>query len=237
MPIVQHLLSFARPLAARVRSVRRPFRPSPGEGAYRLPRDVSERLASALAPFRNRDSAFALATFIARYHSNSDRVLGAFAIDRRALADHAALMLSEARVRGAIKVLEAVGFLDRALSTGSTHKATQDGLRRKPIRFAFGADYRSLLVMANKRAQKAKGSDPHARRIIAPISGPRPSRGLLQTSALNSPKHKSEADKTLYLGEITKRGSSVPSSSALNLLEAALERLGRAIGKAHGSQI
>src|SRR4028118_273061 len=66
MIAVQHLLSFARPLAARVRSVRRPFRPAAGEGAYRLPHDVRDRLTAALAPFRNRGSAFALAAFLAR---------------------------------------------------------------------------------------------------------------------------------------------------------------------------
>src|SRR4028119_1687577 len=93
MPAVQHLLSFARPLQARVRSVRRPFRPSAGEGSYRLPHDVQDRLASALAPFRNREAAFALATFLARYHSNPARLLEGFIIDRRALADRDGLEL------------------------------------------------------------------------------------------------------------------------------------------------
>ena len=37
------------------------------------------------------------------------------------LADHAALGLTEARVRGAIRTLEEVGFLDRAVASGSTH--------------------------------------------------------------------------------------------------------------------
>ncbi len=86
MPAVQHQFAFARPLAARVRSVRRPFRPSRGEGAvYRLPHDARDRLAVALAPFRNREAAFALATFLARFHSHADRLLQAFAIDQRAL--------------------------------------------------------------------------------------------------------------------------------------------------------
>src|SRR5919112_6837837 len=112
MIAVQHQLAFARPLSSRVRSVRRPFRPSRGEGAYRLPHDVRDRLTAALAPFRNREAAFALATFLARYHSNPGRLLEGFIIDRRALADRDGLVLTEARVRGAIKTLEAIGFLD-----------------------------------------------------------------------------------------------------------------------------
>jgi hypothetical protein len=52
---------------------------------------VRDRLVSALAPFRNREAAFALATFLARYRSHPDRLLQAFAIDRRALVGHADL--------------------------------------------------------------------------------------------------------------------------------------------------
>src|SRR5256885_6491500 len=38
---------------------------------------------------------------------------------------------TEARVRGAIRTLEEVGFLDRAVASGSTHRPTPDGLHRK----------------------------------------------------------------------------------------------------------
>ncbi len=167
VPIVQHQLAFARPLAARVRSVRRPFRPSSGEGAYRLPHEVRDRLTAALGPFRNREAAFTLATFLGRYHSIPDRVLDAFAIDRRALVGHDHLDLTEARIRGAITTLEAVGFLDRTLTTGSTHKATADGLRRKPVQYAFGSEYGSMFVSANKRARKARSGDRRDRRPIS----------------------------------------------------------------------
>ncbi len=100
VPTVQHQLAFARPLQARVRSVRRPFRPSQGEGPYRLPHEVRDRLTSALASFRNRDAAFTLATFLARFWSVPGRVAECFPIDRRALAAHEGLELTEARVRG-----------------------------------------------------------------------------------------------------------------------------------------
>src|ERR687894_869317 len=181
MIAVQHQLAFARPLAARVRSVRRPFRPSAGQGAYRLPHDVRDRLTAALAPFRNREAAFALAVFLGRYHSNPDRLLCGFMVDRRELADRPDLKLTEARVRGAIKALEAVGYLERGLTTGSTYKATEDGLRRKPIRFVFGSEYVPLFRAANQRARRAHkasaGGDRAARRVLTPSVAPRPWTG------------------------------------------------------------
>src|SRR3954469_17482032 len=141
------LLPRSRPPSERRRGSRRPFAPSQG-GVYRLPYDVRDRLTAALMPFRNRDAAFTLAVFLARYWSTPARLLSAFPIDRRELADHAALGLTEARVRGAIRTLEEVGFLDRAVASGSTHRPTPDGLHRKPVLFMFGSDYGSLFIMA-----------------------------------------------------------------------------------------
>src|SRR3954463_1502744 len=99
------LLPFPRPAPRRSRKNHRPFTPS-SAGVYRLPHDVRDRLAAALAPYRNRDAAFALATFLGRFWSTPTRLLTAFPIDRQ-LAEHAALGLTEARVRGAIRTLDA----------------------------------------------------------------------------------------------------------------------------------
>src|SRR3954447_19872434 len=143
------LLPFPRPVPRRSRGVRRPFTPSLLAGPYRLPRDVRDRLAAALAPYRNRDAAFALAVFLGRFWSTPNRLPSAFPIDRRELADHAALGLTEARVRGAIRTLEEVGFLDRAVASGSPYRPTPDGLHRKPVLFLFGAEYGPLFSMAN----------------------------------------------------------------------------------------
>src|SRR3954447_24494129 len=109
------LLPLPRPPSARRRGSRRPFRPSQAGGVYRLPYAVRDRLAAALMPFRNRDAAFALATFLGRFWSTPARLMSAFPIDRRELGEHASLGLTEARVRGAIRALEEVGFLDRAV--------------------------------------------------------------------------------------------------------------------------
>jgi hypothetical protein len=98
-----------------------------------------------LAPFRSREAAFALATFLGRLWSTSSRIIDAFPMDRRELANRPDLGLTEDRVRGAIRVLEEVGFLDRAFASGLRYKATEDGLRRKPILFMFGAEYAPAL--------------------------------------------------------------------------------------------
>jgi hypothetical protein len=196
------LLPFPCPAPRRSRSNRRSFTPSPCAGPYRLPRDVRDRLAAALAPYRNRDAAFALATFLGRFWSTPNRLLSAFPIDRRELAGHTALGLTEARVRGAIRTLEEVGFLDRAVTSGSTHKPTPDGLHRKPVLFMFGSEYGPLFSAANRRAAAARERHSGSPRTSTPTNPLRPSSGLLRTRPLNSPKNKdSEAGKVL-MGEI-----------------------------------
>src|SRR3954466_15127097 len=181
--MVHPLLPFPRPLSRRSRSNRHPFTPA-SAGPYRLPRDVRDHLAAALMPFRNRDAAFALATFLGRFWSTPARLLAAFPVDRRELAEHAALGLTEARVRGAIKSLEEVGFLDRAVASGSTHRPTPDGLHRKPVLFLFGSDYGSLFSAANRWAAAARdGRSGSQRGPARPRSGGR-LRGSLRLSAL-----------------------------------------------------
>src|SRR3954469_3579853 len=161
------LLPLPRPPSSRQRRSRRPYTPS-SAGVYRLPHDVRDRLTAALAPFRNREAAFALATFLGRFWSMPTRLLAAFPIDRRELAEHPALGLTEARVRGAIRTLEEVEFLDRAITSGSTHKPTPDGLHRKPVLFMFGGDYGPLFSAANRRAAAARERHSGARRGFRP---------------------------------------------------------------------
>src|SRR5687767_9933597 len=172
MLAVQERLPLVRP---RTRSARRSFTPAQGKGTYRLPHEIRDRLLAALAPFRNREAAFALAVFLARFWSMPGRVALPFPIDRRALASHRDLGLTEARVRGAIRVLEEIGFLARFVTSGSRYKATEDGLHRKPIPFQFGSNYAPLFIAANNRAQAARGRREGARRTLTPETARGPS--------------------------------------------------------------
>jgi len=67
-------------------------------------------------------------------------------------------------VRGVIRLLEEVGSLDRAVMSGSTHKPTPDGLRRKPILFMFGGEFCGLFEKANRRVQRAQERRSRSRR-------------------------------------------------------------------------
>src|SRR5918993_2689973 len=159
----------------RTQSARRAFRPSRGEGAYRLPHAVRDRLEAALEPFRNGERAYALAVFLGRFWSMPGRVALPFPIDRRALADREDLELTEGEVRGAIRTLEAIGFLARWKTLGSRYKATEAGLRRKPVPFMFGPDYMPAFIAANGRAAAARGGEGDGRRsTTAPTRGRRP---------------------------------------------------------------
>jgi hypothetical protein len=218
-------LSLLEPQAPmpRLRHVRRPFTPSREVGPYRLPCDIQDQLLSALASFRNRDAAFALAVFIGRFWSAPGRIEQAFPIDRRALANHPDLGLTEAKIRGATRTLERTGFLDRVEpDRGSRYQRTDTGdLHRKPVCFRLGLSYRASFETANKRAQKRRERQGPARRIISPAQCLRPSLGSAKARRLKSPKSKSEAIPQVIMGEI--RASPPPTSLNPNL-EAALER-------------
>jgi hypothetical protein len=223
-------LPLQRPLKARLRNVRRPFHPSRDTGPYRLPYEVRDLLTGALAAFRNRDAAFALAVFLARFWSVPGRVEGTFPIDRRELANREDLGLTEAQVRGAIRTLEAIGFLDRALASGSRYQATEEGLHRKPIRYVFGSEYAPRFIAANKRVAMARERHSGDRRPLRPPQAQQPPVTLPRAPITNSPKSKSEADKTVLMGDLRKPVGLPPEASEPNpKLEAALDRLRKGV--------
>jgi hypothetical protein len=185
--------------------------------------------------YRNRDAAHALAVFLARYWSTPMRLLAAFPIDRRAIAGRDDLGLTEARVRGAIAVLEEVGFLARyEPDPGKRYQRTEEGLRRRPILFRFGEEYGIEFGKANARAQAARGASEPARRPV-PRSEPVPAVQGHPASRQPLPQN-TEARPLSQLAQKQNLGGnrllmgekgSVESQSPL---EAALERLRRGVG-------
>lgn len=238
----QACLPLPRPGLPRVRACRRPFVPSPPTGPYRLPAAVLDRLTATLAPFRNRDAAFALAVFLGRFWTAPKRLGLPFPIDRRALTDHAALDLTEARVRGAIATLEAIGFLDRAEGR-RLYQVTADGLHRKPILFTFGLEALTAFEVANRmafaRAQAATGS----RRAPAGTKGiaqaPRPSSDPRAGQRPSSPKDTSSPGKGVIMGDLPKsspKGRVAPPAEPGSALENALARLRAGVIGTEGGQ-
>lgn len=219
-------------------SRRRDSRTTPPR-AYRLPHAVRDRLQAALEPFRNGERAYALAVFLGRFWSMPGRVALPFPIDRRALADREDLELTEGEVRGAIHTLEAIGFLARWKTLGSRYKATEAGLRRKPVPFLFGPDYMPAFIAANGRAAAARGGQDGARQHPTAQKRERPSASLLEPRTrapahqlkhpYNLPKDKSAAQAALLMGKMIAPESPKAFQPNANL-EAALDKLMRAIG-------
>jgi len=190
------------------------FHPNADVGPYRLPKALQDRLTASLAGFRNAEAAFALAVFLARFWTVPDRLDHPFPVDRRALADHRELGLSEGQVRGAILTLERVGFLDRPIRPkGSGYRLKGHELHRKPILFVFGCDYRTAFASANQQS-KAKRQNQR----------PKPLRPTPSPTSL--PKDKNYIEEVVLMGEVKR---TLPISKNPSL-EAALAKLGKAIG-------
>lgn len=164
----------------------------------------------ALADYRNAEASYELAVFLARYWSSPNRIDQPFPIDRRALDGHRDLALTESQIRGAIRTLERIGFLERVIPEGgSRYRATEEELHRKPILFQFGADYAVGFRAACKRPVSSQ------RRVTDTRSIP---------VITNSPKKKISIESSVLMGEIRKR---LPEKAPLEpnpRLEAAIAR-------------
>jgi hypothetical protein len=203
--------------------------------AYRLPRTIADRLETALQGRKNAPAALALAQWLARMWSAPRRLLCAFPIDRRAIAGRDDLGLTEARVRGAIAVLEEIGFLARyEPDPGKRYQRTEEGLQRRPILFRFGEEYASAFAQANARAQAARGAPTPARR---PVPRPEPRVATLGHPAgyQRLPENR-EARPLSQLAQKQSLGGSCLLMGERNRgepdsrLEAALERLRQGVG-------
>ncbi len=201
---------------------------------------MQDRLIVSLAPFRNREAAYALAVFLARFWSSPGRIVEAFTIDRRALSEGNSsaaedLNLTEKRIRSAIATLEEIGFLDRAVTSGSKYKPTENGLRRKPIRFTFGSEYFPLFDAANRRAAARRERGSASRQSQTLVSSHRVSTASAEARPLKGPKSTSEAESSMHLGPLVKSGIPPKASEPNPRLEAALDRLLQGIRQSRGS--
>ncbi|TGD93746.1 hypothetical protein EU555_33005 [Methylobacterium nonmethylotrophicum] len=199
---------------------------------------MRDQLTAALAGFRNRDAAFALATWLARFWSAPRKLLYAFPVDRRAIAGREDLGLTEARVRGALAALEEIGFLARyEPDPGKRYQRTAKGLHRRPLLFRFGEEYAVAFTAANARAQAARGAPAPARRpiprpepqrapaanVVAPVRPAiLPGRPTIVPASQLAQKQAIGGSRVI-MGEERRAESSSP-------LEAALARLGRGLG-------
>ena len=193
-------------------------------GGYRLPRAVEVRLAAAANELRNGEAVLALARFLARFHT-APAVLGrAFPVDRTALAAVDALGLTEARVRGALKVLEEIGFLIREATTGSNYRRMAAGLRRKPVFWRIAPDFAGMFGKANAAAIRVRGAGKTDRRPITPVPTPRPSPAAVARPAAKPEPLLAEREK----GRKYLQASNRPPNPDTGL-EAALARLRAAV--------
>ncbi|RYD71515.1 MAG: hypothetical protein EOP84_24760 [Verrucomicrobiaceae bacterium] len=117
-----------------------------------MPGKLFQLLEVRLRSFKNREAAHILAAFLARMNSGPSRYKYPFPVDRRALVGHPDLPLSEDRIRGALKSLEAVGYLDRIPDPRGEYERIKPTpsmphkVKRRPIRFTFGADFLATFV-------------------------------------------------------------------------------------------
>jgi hypothetical protein len=200
-------------------------------GPYRLPAGIKDRLSAALEGRKNRDAAFTLAVFLARFWSSPRRLLCALPVDRRALAEHEALGLSEARVRGALAVLVEVGFLARyEPEAGKKYQRTEGGLQRRAILHRFGEEYAVAFTAANARAQAARGAPAPSRRSVPSRPQPQqvPAPNAVAPRAMSTPQvaqKQSLGGSRVIMGERDQRNPTAVCEG----LEAALERLRRGV--------
>lgn len=138
---------------------------------YTLPRRVLDQLEHLLTGLRNAETCLVLARFLARVQAAPSTLGRAFPVDRRALAAHPDLDLTEEQVRAATAALERCGFLVRVETVGSPYRATANGVRRKPvlrrIGAAFQALFRVLHLAAQKRRPAANPTPPKSPQAIA----------------------------------------------------------------------
>lgn len=167
-----------QPLRPRAHELFQPL--DDATASYRLPKTVRRAVCAVLSPFRGRDTAFRLLSFLARFWTHPNRIERAFPVDRRALADHRLLGLTEGEVRGALGSLEKAGIVVREpLERRHAYRPTESGLRRSPILWRFAQPFLAMFRAINrwqalraKRIEKARTATIHPKEMNSEILTP-----------------------------------------------------------------
>jgi len=89
-------------------------------------------------------------------------------------AEHEALGLTEAQVRGALATLAEIGCLARyEPEAGKRYQRTETGLQRRVILHHFGETYANAFTRANTQSQAALGAPAPARRPVPRLEASR----------------------------------------------------------------
>lgn len=116
---------------------------SDAKRAFEIAPEAVVRFQAEFQPFRNREAMWKLARFLLWKHSG-ERLDGDFPVDRRALAEHPDLDLSEKAIRNAVANLLEVGFLTRGAVALPARRRAPGVIRCDAVMFAFGGMVRSL---------------------------------------------------------------------------------------------
>lgn len=199
---------------------RDPFEPADDSGSpYRLNKSVRRAALAVLRDFPSRESAYRLLTFLGRFQAHPENLGRLFPVDRRALAGHKALGLSENQVRGGLKALEQAGVLIRAHKERKhAYQRTAEGLRRTPIQFSFSPLFHSLFVALNrwKSLKDRKSQSRSTRPAVCTPEGPKA-------------KLYNKIPKVLFLGGKRTVSEKVTVIEAESPLEKAIAALRKAI--------
>ncbi len=202
-----------RPLRPRAHE---PFRPQDdATSPYRVPKTVRRAACAVLSPFRCRDAAFRLLGFLARFWTHPNRIERAFPVDRRALAGHRLLGLTEGEVRSALGSLEKAGIVTREpLDRRHAYRPTAEGLKRAPILWRFAQPFLAMFRSINRwQALRAKRIE----RAKAVATQPKENNSYILTPSV------------ILMGQEERVSERVAVTDPSSELESALMRLGRAI--------
>ena len=153
------------------------FLPSPYCGDYKLARSVHRLLSVLLKGFKNGYASYKVAVWLAKMNAGPKRLKTTFPIVRMVLKNREDLGLTEDEIRGSIRTLLRVGYIEVVPHpAGDIYQQTDEGVRRLPIQYRFsGQFYQTFAYIAFRMAKTVKqpermGQSPKGRDIIYKIN-------------------------------------------------------------------